>query len=255
MMIVLVNGNPETPAVWDLLVPRLLEAGWPEPIRLAPPGFGGPVPKDFNAEAAAYFMWLVGELEQLAEPVDLVGHDVGGGLVVPVAMWRPELIRSWASDTVGTFDPEYEWHALAQIWQTPGAGERWIADQLALTAEQRAAGLTALGLEPGIAAKLGSAFDAAMGDCILRLYRSSAHTRAALGADLELAAARPGLALVASEDHFVGTDEQRVRSARRAGATVKRLEGCGHWWMTEDDGRRGAAALIEFWTALAGQRD
>ncbi len=182
------------------------------------------MPEDFSAEAPAYFMWLVGRLEQFGEPVDLVGHDVGGSLVVPVVMSRPELIRSWVSDALGTYDPDYQWHELARIWQTPGEGERWIADHLALAPEQRAAGLVALGLEPGVAAKLAAAFDRQMGDCILRLYRSSAQTRSALGANLELAAQRPGLALVAAQDTFVGTDEQRLRSAQRAGATVKRLE-------------------------------
>jgi hypothetical protein len=49
MTIVLVNGNPETPAIWDLLSERLSEAGHADQVRLAPPGFGAPVPKDFHA--------------------------------------------------------------------------------------------------------------------------------------------------------------------------------------------------------------
>src|ERR1019366_4880734 len=49
--------------------------------------------------------WLIGELTDVREPVDLVGHDWGGGHVVNVAMSRPDLIRSWASDVVGIFDP------------------------------------------------------------------------------------------------------------------------------------------------------
>ena len=45
-------------------------------------------------------------------------------------------------------------------------------------------------------------------------------------------------------------DEQRRRSAARAGARVEVLSGLGHWWMTEDGGRRGAAALSAFWSTL-----
>lgn len=86
-----------------------------------------------------------------------------------------------------------------------------------------------------------------MGECILRLYRSAAQpVMADLGTDLELAAARPGLVIVAAEDHVVGTVEQRHRSAARAGATIETLEGLGHWWMTQDEGRHGAAALTKF---------
>ena len=47
-----------------------------------------------------------------------------------------------------------------------------------------------------------------------------------------------------------GSDEQRRRSAARAGARVETLDGFGHWWMTEDGGRRGAAALSAFWSSL-----
>jgi hypothetical protein len=51
--------------------------------------------------------------------------------------------------------------------------------------------------------------------------------------------------VIATDDHFVRTDEQRRRTAARAGARVEVLDGLGHWWMTQDPGR-GAAMLIEF---------
>jgi hypothetical protein len=31
---------------------------------------------------------------------------------------------------IGGFDPDYVWHDLAQIWQTPGEGERWVDETL-----------------------------------------------------------------------------------------------------------------------------
>lgn len=251
MPVVFVHGNPETSAVWDLLAERLAEAGYAEQIRLSPPGFGAPVPDGFGATIIDYRDWLIGELERIDGPVDLVGHDWGGGHTVNVAMTRPDLLRSWCSDAIGVFDPDYVWHGLAQTWQTAIAGEAWVAAALVQGSDKRAATLASRGMDPAIAARVAEGFDAAMGECILRLYRSAAQpVLADLGADLEAAAARPGLVIVPTEDQMAGTDEQRLRSAARAGAQVETLEGFGHWWMTEDEGRRGAAALGAFWSAL-----
>jgi pimeloyl-ACP methyl ester carboxylesterase len=86
---VFVNGNPESAAIWDLLGAELDE---PDVVRLSPPGFGAPIPDGFACTLSAYRDWLVAELEALGEPVDLVGHDVGGSTVVSVAMTRPDLL-------------------------------------------------------------------------------------------------------------------------------------------------------------------
>ena len=73
---------------------------------MSPPGFGAPPPDGFPATYVSYRDWLEDELADIDEPVDLVGHDWGGGHVANVVMHRPELVRSWASDSVGTFDPD-----------------------------------------------------------------------------------------------------------------------------------------------------
>lgn len=251
MTVVFVHGTPETSTVWDLLAARLAEAGYDEQIRLSPPGFGAPVPEGFGATVTDYRDWLIAELEQIGPPVDLVGHDWGGGHTMNVAMTRPDLLHSWCSDTIGVFDPEYVWHELARIWQTAGDGEAWIASALAQTPEERAVRFTARGMNPTIALRLAEGFDERMGRCIIPLYRSAMPpVMADLGANLEAAAARPGLVILATEDPVSGTNEQRRRSAARAGARVEILEGFNHWWMTEDDGRQGAAALTEFWSSM-----
>lgn len=67
-------------------------------------GFGARVPAGFGATAPEYRDWLVRELETLGEPVHLVGHGWGGGHVLSVAMTRPDLLLSWASDVLGLFD-------------------------------------------------------------------------------------------------------------------------------------------------------
>jgi pimeloyl-ACP methyl ester carboxylesterase len=60
---------------------------------------------------------------------------------------------------------------------------------------------------------------------------------------------RPGLAFLATDDPYIGSDEIRYRAAERAGARTAVLDGLGHWWMLQDP-VRGAAALTEFWETL-----
>jgi pimeloyl-ACP methyl ester carboxylesterase len=85
----------------------------------------------------------------MGSPVDLVGHDWGGGHVVTVVIRRPDLLRSRCTDVIGIFDPEYVWHELAQLGQTPGAGEQAVAEWASASAEERAARLEALGIARG----------------------------------------------------------------------------------------------------------
>lgn len=165
-------------------------------------------------------------------------------------MDRPELVRSWVSDVVGLFDPDYVWHDLAQVWQTPGAGEELVDSMMAGTVAERAEQLTGLGITPGIAAELVAAHNREMSDAILLLYRSAIQPAVSdAGRNLEAAAARPGLSILATEDTYVGTPEMRRRAAERAGARTEVLDGLGHWWMIEDP-VRAAEALTRFWASL-----
>jgi pimeloyl-ACP methyl ester carboxylesterase len=244
MTAVFVHGNPETPAVWG---PLLAELGRADAVCLSPPGFGAPLPAGFGATVAEYRDWLVGELEALDGPVDLVGHDWGGGHVVNAVMARPDLVRSWVTDIIGVFDPDYVWHPLAQIWQQEGAGEELVDRMMSGTLAERAARLGERGITPDVAEQLAAAHGPDMRRAILALYRSAAQpAMAELGRGLEAAAQRPGLSILATGDDMVGTDEQRRRSAERAGARTVVLDGLGHWWMVQDPAR-GAAVLREFW--------
>lgn len=247
MTVVLVHGNPETAVVW---LPLLAELGRDDVVCLSPPGFGAPVPDGFGATMTDYRDWLVAELEAIGEPVDLVGHDWGGGHVLGVAMTRPDLLRSWASDILGALDPAYVWHDLAQVWQTPEAGEAAIAALIAGGPAARAARLESLGVTPHVAAQLAAGFDEQMGRCILPLYRSAAQpVMAELGARLGAAAARPGLAIMPTGDPYVGTPDMHLAAAALAGARPAVIQGAGHWWMVEHP-KEGAAALTEFWASL-----
>jgi pimeloyl-ACP methyl ester carboxylesterase len=247
MTVVLVHGNPETPAVWEDLIP-LLEAD--EIITLSPPGFGAPVPAGFGATTAEYVGWLVGELQQISGPIDLVGHDWGAGHVMGAVNVAPALVRSWASDIAGAMDPDYVWHDMAQAWQTPDVGEAAVAEMVNAPLEARAGIFIANGARPELAAKLAAGIDAEMGRCILPLYRSAAQPATAeFGADLSGLASKPGLVIIATEDQFTGGEALARRTAERVGAQVAVLPGLGHWWMLQDPAA-GATALNAFWATL-----
>lgn len=248
MPAVFVHGNPESPAIWNLLIPELDRE---DVITLSPPGFGAPVPEGFGATRIEYVDWLVAELTKIDEPIDLVGHDWGAGHVIGLVATRPELVRSWCFDCAGLVHPEYVWHDLAQVWQTPGAGEEAVDAMLVSTPiEERTAAYMELGMTRDIAAEVASAGNSEMARCVLNLYRSAAQpVMRELGELAPTAKQRPGRVIFAELDHYCGTEEMARTAAARMGAEVSILKGVGHWWMIEDPGA-GAAVLNEFWAGL-----
>ena len=211
MTVVFVHGNPETAAIWGPLVSVL---GRDDVVLLSPPGFGAPLPDGFGATFGEYRDWLEAELERIDGSIDLVGHDWGGGHVLNAVMHRPELVRSWASDVVGLFDADYVWHDMAQVWQTPGAGEELIETMIGGDLTARTELMASLGIPDDIAAAIAEHQNADMGRAILALYRSAAQpAMAEAGRALESAAARPGLSLLATEDPYLGENDTRRRAA------------------------------------------
>ena len=239
MPAVLVHGVPDTQRLWDPLRSHLRRT---DVIAVSLPGFGVPLPGGFGATKEAYVDWLIGEIERLGAPVDLVGHDWGALLVQRVVSLRPELIRTWACGD-GPVDVEYVWHDLAQQWQTPGVGEQIMA---MMTPDALAAGLAAVGIPPAIAHETAGFFDATMKDCILRLYRSAVHVGAEWQADLETVQ-RPALILWGKDDPYV-TPRFAERLAQRVRGELVLFEGYGHWWPIER-AAEAAAALERFWAA------
>ncbi|MGO9873199.1 MAG: alpha/beta fold hydrolase [Acidimicrobiia bacterium] len=245
MPAVFVHGVPETPPIWDELRNCLRRD---DVITLQLPGFGCARPHGFGATKEEYVAWLVDELEPVAAhgPIDLVGHDWGGGLVVRLVSTRPELCRSWVCDTGGFGDVDFEWHDFAKIWQTPGDGEEFYARQLATPAEERAAIFeTMFGVPHDAAIALNIPLDQTMADCILALYRSAVDVGKEWAPDFH-DIPTPGRVLIPLQDMFLNPDSSRV-GAQRAGASVTELDGLGHWWMLQDPAR-GAAVLEEFWS-------
>jgi pimeloyl-ACP methyl ester carboxylesterase len=247
MALVLVHGVPETSAVWDHLRAELTRDDVVTPLL---PGFGCARPAGFGATKEEYAAWLVSELEPLAVqgPVDLVGHDWGGGFVVRVVSTRPDLVRSWVSDAAGIGDVDFEWHAVAKIWQTPDEGEQFFEQQLSVPPEERGPVYEMFGLPPDRAVDLAGWVDPVMAGCILDLYRSAVHVGTEWGPDFK-DIPRPGLVLIPTEDLFLPSDGAAT-SARRAKAAVQQLEGIGHWWMLQDP-VLGARVLESFWSSLS----
>ena len=225
MTAVFVHGVPETEQVFDKLRNQL---SGDDHVALSLPGFGCPLPEGFEPTMDGYAEWLIAELEQLASPPHLVGHDWGGLLTIRAVSLRPELVESWVTDVVGTMDPGFEWHAVAKVWQTPGDGEALMDAQLGLDVAGRAELLTPLGVPADDADKMAAALDRTMSDAILSLYRSAVRVNEEWGPAFE-AIPRPGLALVPTEDPFSGSSSNarcaaacrgERRRARRSGPLV-----------------------------------
>jgi pimeloyl-ACP methyl ester carboxylesterase len=220
MPAVLVHGVPDTSQEWDGVRAHLSRA---DVITPNLPGFASPVPAGFNATKEEYVAWLIGEIERVGEPVDLVGHDWGSLLVQRVVSTRPDLIRTWAAGA-GTADRDYVWHELAQMWQTPGVGEQVMegmtGDALVdALAEQ-------LGREQ--AAQVAKHVDDTMKECVLKLYRSAAggfdewH-------DAVDAIDRPGVVFWGADDPYV-TSDFGERLAQRTHVKLVMFSDSGHWW-------------------------
>lgn len=248
MPAVFVHGNPETSAIWRELFEALERD---DLIALSPPGFGAPTPAGWKATRAEYVGWLAEELAAIDGPIDLVGHDWGGGHVLGYLLDNPQAVRSWCVDLIGILHPDYVWHDAALVWQTPVAGEENIAGMLNTPASDIAAMYEALGMSASVASDVAAAVNSDMGASVLRLYRDAAQPALAeLGRSAEVLNARPGLMINAENDHYVGTDEMAQETADRAGAQVVHLAGVGHWWMCENPSL-GAETLESFWASVS----
>lgn len=247
--VVLVHGNPENAAIWGPVI-DLLDRD--DVFTLSPPGFGVPLPRGFQATVAGYHDWLETQLEVFKTPVDLVGHDWGGAHVAQVAMNRPDLIRSWTSDTMHLFAPDYVWHPFAQVWQQKGAGEASVAELFGGTFQQRLAVVNGMGITGPVAERVAAGFDGDLARAVLSLLRSAVQPAMAdLGKGLARARQRPGLVLVPTGDPN-GPVEMQKWSAQQAGADVAILDGVVHWWPEQDPGP-AVEAMTHFWSRLSGR--
>lgn len=243
-MIVFVHGVPETAAIWDGVRAAL---DLPS-VALSLPGFGVPVPDGFGGTKDDYAAWLVAELDAIGEPAHLVGHDWGTGLVARVATAFGDRVASWVIDVGNILHPDYVWHDVAQIWQTPDAGEALMQAMADTPVEDQAQGLTALGITLDHARELAGWSDDVMRAQILGLYRSAVpNIHASWGPWAPTSAA--GLVLHATDDPF--SDEALAGGVAHAlGAELAILDGVSHFWPAQAP-ELGADALRRFWSGLS----
>jgi pimeloyl-ACP methyl ester carboxylesterase len=242
-MIVFVHGVPETAAIWD----KVRAAIGSESVALRLPGFGCDRPDGFGATKDDYAEWLVAELDAIAEPVDLVGHDWGAGITYRVATAFGDRLRSWAADVGNIAHPDYEWHDFAKLWQTPGEGEAFIEAQDASPAADRAPLFESMGVPADDALAMAEGSDLRMGRCILDLYRSAMPNPHAHWGPWAPTSA-PGLVLHPTEDPF-GEEKMAREVAEQLGARFGPIEGAGHFWPYQKPAE-AAAVLTEFWSSL-----
>ena len=247
---VFVHGNPETSAVWSLLVAELKKRGVDNIVLLTPPGFGAPTPAGWGGTMREYRNWLIAELEAIGGDIDLVGHDWGAGHVYGVLAERPDIARTWAADCAGLMHADYQWHDAAQGWQAPELGEQMVAGMVAMPDEQFVDAFSGLGMTREIAAEVKSHINDEMARCILALYRDAAQP-ALVPIGNKFAAVQPknGLVIIAEEDHYAGTLETMTSVANSVGAEVAVLPEVGHWWMCQRPDL-GADMLMAHWASL-----
>lgn len=242
-IVVFVHGVPETSAIWRKVQTALDR----ESVAVQLPGFGRDRPAGFGATKDDYAAWLVGELDHIGRPVDLVGHDWGAGLTYRVATTAGDRLRSWVADVANIVHPDYEWHDFARIWQTPGEGEAFVQGQATTPAAERAPLFEAMGVPADDALELAGAADETMGTCILDLYRSATPNPHADWGPFAPTGA-PGLVLHPSEDPF-GHEEMAREVADVLGARFAALPGAGHFWPYQAPDE-AAAVLSSFWQSL-----
>ena len=247
---VFVHGNPETSAVWSLLVLELKKRGVDNIVLLTPPGFGAPTPAGWGGTMREYRDWLIAELDAIGGEIDLVGHDWGAGHVFGVLSERPDIARTWAADCAGLMHADYQWHDAAQGWQTPDLGEQMVAGMVAMPDDQFVDAFSGLGMSREIAADVKSHINEEMARCILALYRDAAQP-ALVPVGKQFAAARPknGLVIIAEEDHYAGSLETMTSVANSVGAGIAVLPEVGHWWMCQRPDL-GADMLMAHWASL-----
>jgi pimeloyl-ACP methyl ester carboxylesterase len=247
MTVVFVHGALETGRLWDRLGP-LLDT---DSIALRLPGHAAPRPDGFSADKDAYSEWLAANISQVAGPVDLVGHGWGALLVLRAVTALKVPVRSWAVDGASAFHPDFAVGEVERTWQTPGAGERWMAEVQAAPAISPcgAAGrLALLGVPRPQAEAMGTALDDTMSRCVLDLARSAIPNARAGWPTPAGSAHGAGLVVVAGADPF-DQDGLAQQVALDLRAQARRLDGLGHYWMAESPGR-AATALGQFWSSL-----
>lgn len=223
------HGVPDTPSMWD---PLIAELGLSNDEYVAPamPGFTAPAPKGFGSTKEDYVDWYISEIETAHAtqgPVDLVGHDWGAIITVRAASLKPELVRTWCVANALPH-PDYKWHSMARMWQTPVIGEMITA---ITRKEQLCKALHAQGIPADLASKEASHWSSHMKKSILRLYRSAKTAGADWWPETQNLPER-GMVFWGVDDPYVPV-EIADKFCAATGAKLLKQENTGHWSIIE----------------------
>ncbi len=157
-----------------------------------------------------------------------------------VASTRPDLVRTVACGGAAV-DRDYPWHPLAQVWQTPGEGERYMEEEL--TDEFGISHLVENGV-PREDAEANIWTTPHGKDTILALYRSAVDIGEEWQPDLERIEV-PAMVIWGREDPYVPLEFGAALAERMKGELV--VLDCGHWWPFERP-EETATALLRHWS-------
>ncbi len=197
---------------------------------LAPdlPGFGrSGAPADFDASLPHLAQFVDNLLTAIgiAEPINLVGYDIGATYGLAWAVTHPAKVRSLVIMNSNFFS-DYDWHPWAKLWRTPVLGDIVMAG-VTQTAYARQMPRTAPHISPEQAQAAARLVTPAAKRMALRHYRAldSANFRGWEERLLELTAKVPTLVAWGDQDPFVS-----AAWAERFGAQeVHHFAEYSHW--------------------------
>ncbi|MFQ5899288.1 MAG: alpha/beta fold hydrolase [Candidatus Methylomirabilia bacterium] len=252
--ILLLHGVPTSSYLWRKLMPRLARVG----RAVAPDhyGFGrSDKPVDADYSVSGYVRYLEGFTAALGlSRLHVIVHDFGGPFGLGFAITHPERIRSLViMNTI--FHSEYEWHPLARIWRTSGAGEQQMAEW---TRERFVNGMRKWLTHPEhlTAADLDTYYEAiadpAMRAAILRLYRNTTPAEHPEWEDQLRRLRVPTLIIWGRQDPFLGAEWAERFHRDLEGSSLFIFDDAGHF--VQEDKPEEVAQLIESFYARRSRK-
>lgn len=239
--VVFLHGNPGSSRDWEDLIGRV--APFARAVALDMPGFGqADKPAGFNYSVPGYAEHLTGALAALGvRRAHLVLHDFGGGWGLVWAAGHPDAFASLTLINIGVL-PDYRWHYLARVWQTPVLGELFMA-----TSTRRGFHLllkhgNPRGLPPAFIDRMYDDFDGGTRRAVLKLYRASRDMGKQAHRLMEAMRAipRPTLVVWGERDPYVPVAYAERQREAFPEAEVVVIPGSGHWpFMDNPEGVAG----------------
>jgi pimeloyl-ACP methyl ester carboxylesterase len=244
--VVFVHGNPGSTRDWAELARQVGAFG--RGVAMDMPGFGAAdKPKQFDYSVTGFARYL-GRLlvERGVRRAHLVMHDFGGPWGLAWAAANPQSVASITCINTGVL-LNYRWHYLARIWQIPILGEIFMAITTQASMRLLLRRGNPRGLPPAYLDHMFQTFDQGTRRAVLRLYRNTRETKAAMQqlADALRPLDLPALVVWGAHDPYIGVEFAERQRQIFPRAEVKILPDSGHWPFA-DDPEAVAQAVLPF---------